>query len=110
MVDYTYYKNTYGGSGAEDTITPLLACAERLVRGCMISDPPDSFLSDFKTAVCVQADFIKKAEDCGGYSSVKLGDFSISSALRGDRFDAELCTEAKAVLESAGLLYRGTEV
>ena len=84
-VDFAYYRDIYGGKGDESEISPLLASAERVVRGCVV-------------------------EDCGGYSSVKIGSFSVSGGSRGDRFSAPLCGEAEAVLDSAGLFYRGMEV
>ena len=90
-VDFAYYRDIYGGKGDESEISPLLASAERVVRGCVVdvSEADEAF----RTAVCVQADFLDRAEDC-----------------RGDRFSALLCGEAEAVLDSAGLFYRGMEV
>ena len=107
-VDFAYYRDIYGGKGDESEISPLLASAERVVRGCVIdvSEADDAF----RTAVCVQADFLDRAEDCGGYSSVKIGSFSVSGGSHGDRFSAPLCGEAEAVLDSSGLFYRGMEV
>ena len=106
-VDFAYYRDIYGGKGDESEISPLLASAERVVRGCVVdvSEADEAF----RTAVCVQADFLDRAEDCGGYSSVKIGSFSVSGGSRGDRFSAPLCGEAEAVLDSAGLFYRGME-
>ena len=85
-VDFAYYRDIYGGKGDESEISPLLASAERVVRGCVVdvSEADEAF----RTAVCVQADFLD----------------------RGDRFSAPLCGEAEAVLDSAGLFYRGMEV
>lgn len=107
-VDFAYYRDIYGGKGDESEISPLLASAERVVRGCVVdvSEADEAF----RTAVCVQADFLDRAEDCGGYSSVKIGSFSVSGGSRGDRFSAPLCGEAEAVLDSAGLFYREMEV
>ena len=65
-VDFAYYRDIYGGKGDESEISPLLASAERVVRGCVVdvSEADEAF----RTAVCVQADFLDRAEDCGGYS------------------------------------------
>lgn len=109
-VDFAYYRDIYGGKGEEAVMAPLLASAERVVRGHMVGEPSGSGENAYKTAVCVQAEFLDRAESCGGYSSVKIGSFSASGASRGDRFSAALCAEAAAVLDSAGLFYRGMEV
>ena len=103
---YDFYSQIFGGKADRDTIVPLLASADRLMDGAVIKDISDEISEEaMMTAACIHAEYSAK-HGSGGYSSVKLGDFSISGR-SSDAYHEGICSEAYAVLERAGLLYRG---
>ncbi len=117
IVDFEYYRDIFGGGLEEDIISPFFASAERIVMGAVL---PEVFSvgenTALKTAVCVQAEYTERLRGgTAGYPSVRLGDFSMGG-YDGISFEkalsSELCDEAAAVLDRAGLFYRGigTEV
>lgn len=103
---FDFYSQIFGGKADRDTIVPLLASADRLMDAAVITDISDEISKEaMMTAACIHAEYSAK-HSISGYSSVKLGDFSISGVTR-EAAGEGICSEAYAVLERAGLLYRG---
>lgn len=108
-VDFNYYRDIFGGKSEEGSISPFLSAAERIIWGAVslgeLSERENSAISE---AVCVQAEYMERLrENSGGYSSVRLGDFSMSRNASSNESSCDICAEAAAVLDRAGLYYRG---
>lgn len=101
VTDFSFYSEVYGGVRSEEEIMPMLKLADIIVSSWVCCGDISDKLS---FAACIQADFYA---ECGGYhrgySSVKIGDFSLSGGVEG----GALCDAAKGYLEREGLLYRG---
>ena len=108
-VDYDHYSNIFGGKSEEESISPFLSAAERIIWGAVsLGELSERENSAFYEAVCVQAEYMEALkENSGEYSSVKLGDFSVSRNASSNESSCDICAEAAAVLDRAGLYYRG---
>lgn len=98
--DYEFYRTVFGGAEEEDVIMPFIRCAADILGGAVLN----SYYSreeqrEFFRAVCAQGEYIAENE---GFSSVKIGDFSAEYA-----GSDTVCQRAVAILERAGLLFRG---
>lgn len=141
--DIYYYKKIFGGEYPEEIIAPCLERARDIILGAVtVREYSTSEENAVSRAVCIQAeeyaackaavqeDKEELQEDNGGeeaaevrYSSVKLGDFSVSfkdtdtssssagSGVSSSSAAAEkvsgICERAAAVLDRHGLFYRG---
>lgn len=106
--DFDYYRNIFEGSSEEERISPFLSAAERIIWGAVsLAELSERENSAFSEAVCVQAEYMERLKDSEGYSSVKLGDFSVSRNASSNESSCDICAEAAAVLDRAGLYYRG---
>ena len=101
--DYGFYREVFGGSEEEEVIMPFIRKGADIlggyIMGCELSDNDET---EFFRAVCAQGEFMEENE---GFSSVKLGDMTASYEKRGG-----ICPRAAAILEKAGLLFRGVMV
>lgn len=119
---YEFYSKTYFGKRTEAEITPFLKIADIDVENALVNrELSADEENSCRYASCLQADEYALLDSYGfsdginGYSSVKLGDFSISrsgssSSVPSDGGDIDsgrLCERAAAYLERHGLLYRG---
>lgn len=107
LTDFEFYSQTYSGAHSQETITPYLKEADDII-GCCICRAPlsDDDKNICRYAACIQADDAVSSRGADCYTSVKLGDFSLSGGKSADG-DNILCDRAAAFLESKGLLYRG---
>ncbi len=106
MTDYLFYSQIYGGSADEAEITPKLKRADEIIGCCVCKNLiTEENSHSISFAACIQADNIICLTDKNPYSSLKLGDFSVSGQNEGSR--NIICPSAAAYLESCGLLYRG---
>ncbi|MCM1524730.1 MAG: hypothetical protein NC120_09765 [Ruminococcus sp.] len=130
--DINYYKEIFGGGYSEEIISPYLEYAGDIIAAAAVGDELSPEQENaFCGAVCIQAEELARngvsasaesadASACGGenYSSVRLGDFSVSfgsgdgSSCTKTQSDTEesvngICKRAAAVLERYGLFYRG---
>lgn len=115
-VDTDYFVNTYGGTESTDTSTAL-KYAEMVTRSLVIVSPEtDSQISAYKTAVCVQAEYILSKGDTsawlsGSISSVSIGSFSYSANSSSESSQStDVSSLAVDILDKAGLLYRGGSI
>lgn len=98
--DYEFYRMVFHGSEKEDIIMPFIRAAGDILRGYVMKDGlSEREESELFGAVCAQAEFMADNE---GVSSVKLGDFSAVYAEV-----SAVCPRALAILEGAGLFFRG---
>lgn len=98
--DYEFYRVVFCGSEDEDIIMPFIRAAGDILRGAAARvDFSEMEEAEFFRAVCAQAEYMEANE---GFSSVKLGDFS--AELSGSFI---ICPRAMAIIEAAGLLFRG---
>lgn len=98
--DYDFYRSVFSGSEEEDIIMPFIREAGDILWGHIAKeDLSEGELSELFRAVCAQGEYLCASE---GLSSVKLGDFSAEYLNMKD-----ICPRAIAVLERAGLLFRG---
>lgn len=101
--DYDFYRAVFGGSEEEEVIMPFIRKGADIL-GSYTADAPlsDDNEREFFRAVCAQGEFMEENE---GFSSVKLGDITADYSGRG-----VICPRAAAILERAGLLFRGVSV
>ena len=105
---YEFYSQIFGGKADRGIIEPLLADAGRTVESFIITDIPEKLTEEVMTAVCIQADYLAENGSTRSFTSFKLGDFSASCKSSGNNDPScLLCMEAKAFLDSKGLLFRG---
>ncbi len=112
-----FYKNEWRGELDEAELPALLSRAEIIVNnavmlsGAAVETAPEALRKPLYSAVCAQADYIavnggvSALSESGG--SFSLGKFSYSV---GGASLCGLCPQASAILETAGLLYRGVDV
>ena len=93
LISYAYYRDTFGGRYTEE-IVPWLRRAFMLIDAQTLAANEE----DIADAVCVQAEAMMD----GGLTQVRIGDYSESRPN-----DSLICGEARALLEGAGLCYRG---
>lgn len=98
--DYDFYRSVFGGMEEEEVIMPFIRCGADVLGGIVLNS---YFSKEEQTelfrAICAEAEFLCENE---GVSSVKIGDFSAEYAKVGT-----ICPRARAILERAGLLFRG---
>lgn len=119
-----FYKNEWGGGCSGEKLPALLLRAEMIVNnavmmsGVTVETAPEALKKPLYSAVCAQADYISEnggisalSESSSG-GSVSLGKFSYSGGgSEGDGASlCALCPQSSAILETAGLLYRGVNV
>ena len=121
-----YYSANWGGWADTDELTAALRRAEIVVdreifpSGYTVSTVPEVWRTAAQNAVCAQAEFILENGGISALSettdggSVSLGKFSYSgsgtSGSSGGSAVNSLCAQALALLEPAGLLYRGVRI
>lgn len=96
MIGYRYYKDTFGGRYGEE-IVPWLRRSFMLIDSQTIAADEE----DIADAVCVQAE----AMIGDGVTQLSLGDYSEKR-----RAEGPICSEAMALLQAAGLCYRGVPI
>lgn len=105
---YEFYSQCFGGKADRGVIEPLLADAARTAESFIIIDIPEELTEAVMTAICIQADYLAENSSSQEFTSFKLGDFSASCKSGGNNDTSRLlCMEAKAFLDSKGLLFRG---
>lgn len=124
-----YYSENWGGWSDSDELTAALRRAEIIVdreifpSGYTVSTVPEAWRTAAQNAVCAQAEFILEnggvpalSETTDG-GSVSLGKFSYScgggspaGSSSGGSAVNSLCSQALALLEPTGLLYRGVRI
>lgn len=120
-----YYTQNWGGWTDTEELTAALSRAEIIVdreifpSGYTVATAPEVWRTAAQNAVCAQAEFILEnggvpalSETTDG-GSVTLGKFSYSggsSGTTGGSAVNSLCSQALALLEPAGLLYRGVRI
>ena len=126
-----YYSENWGGWSDLDELTAALSRAELIVdreifpSGHTVAAVPEVWRTAAQNAVCAQAEFILEnggvtalSETTDG-GSVSLGKFSYSgggspaggsSGGSGGSAVNLLCSQALALLEPTGLLYRGVRI
>lgn len=119
-----FYKNEWSGCCSDEELPALLLRAEMIVNnavmmsGVTVETAPEALRKTLYSAVCAQADYIGEnggisalSESCSG-GSVSLGKFSYSGggSEGGGASLCALCPQAFAILETAGLLYKGVSV
>lgn len=121
-----YYSENWGGWADSDELTAALRRAEIIVdreifpSGYTVSTVLETWRTAAQNAVCAQAEFILEnggvpalSETTDG-GSVSLGKFSYScggsSGGSGGSAVNSLCSQALALLEPTGLLYRGVSL
>lgn len=98
--DYDFYRVVFCGEADEDIIMPFIRTAGDIIGGAVLNDYfSREEQSELFRAVCAQAEYMADNE---GFSSVKLGDFSAEYPNT-----PAVCPRAAAILEGAGLLFRG---
>ncbi len=124
MVMKDFYKNEWGGGCSDEELPALLLRAEIIVNnavmmsGVTVENAPEALKKPLYSAVCAQADYIGENGGISALSesnsggSVSLGKFSYSGGVSegGGASLCALCPQAAAILETAGLLYRGVNV
>ncbi len=119
-----FYKNEWGGGCSGEELPALLLRAEIIVNnavmmsGITVENAPETLKKPLYSAVCAQADYIGENGGISALSesnsggSVSLGKFSYSvgGSEGGGASLCGLCPQASAILETAGLLYRGVNV
>lgn len=120
-----YYTEHWGGWTDTDELTAALSRAELIVdreifpSGYTVATAPEVWRTAAQNAVCAQAEFILEnggvpalSETTDG-GSVSLGKFSYSGGgvtASGGAAVNSLCSQALALLEPTGLLYRGVRI
>lgn len=120
-----YYTQNWGEWSYPDELTAALSRAELIVdreifpSGYTVATAPEVWRTAAQNAVCAQAEFILEnggvpalSETTDG-GSVTLGKFSYSggsSGTAGGSAVNSLCSQALALLEPTGLLYRGVRI
>lgn len=105
--DYSFYKDVYKGGEDEEIIMPFIREGTDILCSLVLKNGLDETEQNaLFSAACAQAEYAVKKSD--GFSSARLGDFSykVSSAETGD-FKKLIAPRAAAILEKAGLLFRG---
>lgn len=131
MVTPKYYTENWGSWTDSDELTAALRRAEIIVdreifpSGYTVSTVPEVWRTAAQNAVCAQAEFILENGGVSALSettdggSVSLGKFSYSgggspaggsSGNSGGSAGNSLCSQALALLEPTGLLYRGVRI
>ena len=120
-----YYAEHWGAYADTDELTAALRRAEIIVdreifpSGYTASTVPEVWRTAAQNAVCAQAEFILENGGVSALSettdggSVSLGKFSYSgggSPSGGGSAVNSLCSQALALLEPTGLLYRGVRI
>ena len=120
-----YYSANWGAYADTDELTAALKRAELIVdreifpSGYTVSTTPEVWRTAAQNAVCAQAEFILENGGVSALSettdggSVSLGKFSYSgggSGSSGGSAVNSLCSQALALLEPTGLLYRGVRI
>ena len=120
-----YYTENWGGWTDTEELTAALSRAEMIVdreifpSGYTVATAPEVWRTAAQNAVCAQAEFILEnggvpalSETTDG-GSVSLGKFSYSGGSSGGSGGSavnSLCSQALALLEPTGLLYRGVRI
>ena len=108
-VDYSYYKNEYGGKLNEDVYRPLCISACSLVYMYTFNRiSSDNVIDEVKNAVCELVDFISKHTDEKIISSEKIGQGSVTYDTKYEKsLDNSAYDIVRKHLIHTGLMYRG---
>ena len=108
-VDYSYYKNEYGGKLNEDVYRPLSISACSLVDMYTFNRISfDNVIDEVKNTVCELVDFISKHTDEKIISSEKIGQGSVTYDTKYEKsLDNSAYDIVRKHLIHTGLMYRG---
>lgn len=108
MLDYLYYKDTYGGEMTEGEFTKILRSAYDVIALMIGKESASANSEPVLRALCLQADHLSRVLSENVIKKESLGDYSVTY----DRSagvavsDISLSGEAIAALRCAGLLTR----
>lgn len=108
-VDYSYYKNEYGGKLSEGEFRPLCISACSLINMYTFNRiSADNVIDGVKNAVCELVDFINSRTDEKIISSEKIGQGSVTYDTKYEKsLDNSAYDIVRKHLIHTGLMYRG---
>lgn len=108
-VDFTYYKNTFGGAMPEADFNRLSRQASAYLDSATFGNAKDEWLDDerVKDACCAIADVLYNQEQGGEVSSESTGSWSRSYVTSGKTAEQAVSAIVQAYLGNTGLLYGG---
>lgn len=108
-IDYSYYKNEYGGKLSEGEFRPLCISACSLIDMYTFNRiSADNVIDEVKNAVCELVDFINRRTDEKIIISEKIGQGSVTYDTKYEKsFDISAYDIVRKHLIHTGLMYRG---
>ena len=108
-IDYSYYKNEYGGKLSEGEFRPLCISACSLVDMYTFNRiKSDNVIDEVKNAVCELVDFINSRTDEKIISSEKIGQGGVTYDTKYEKsLDSSAYDIVRKHLIHTGLMYRG---
>ena len=113
MIDFTFYRGTYGGTLSEEPFYRLRGRAAAYLATLTLGKSelaslPEALRNSVNMALCAVVDAIHKAENGGDIASESNDGISVTYATKAQQTEAQsLYDAASPYLAWTGLMYRG---